>query len=51
MGVYQVDLFWALPPLMHEYRSKPLHYLAWIIGHEGRGSLLAFLRKKVWALR
>jgi nardilysin len=47
----QVDLAWALPPLTGKYRAKPLHYLAWIIGHEGRGSLLSFLRKKVWALR
>ncbi|CAB4070343.1 NRD1 [Lepeophtheirus salmonis] len=29
---------------------KPLHYLSWIIGHEGKGSLISFLRDKVMAL-
>ena len=48
--VYKVDLTWALPPLGDRYREKPLHYLAWLIGHEGRGSLLSFLKRKVWAL-
>ena len=47
---YQVDLNWALPPLQSEYRKKPLHYLSWVIGHEGKGSLISYLRKNVWAL-
>ena len=49
-NVYKLDLTWALPPLMDKYRTKPLHYLGWIIGHEGRGSLMSFLRRRVWAL-
>ena len=47
---YRLDMTWALPPLMDKYRTKPLHYMAWIIGHEGRGSLASFLRRRVWAL-
>ena len=47
---YQVDLNWALRPLQSEYRKKPLHYLSWVIGHEGKGSLISYLRKNVWAL-
>ena len=43
---YQVDLNWALPPLQSQYRKKPLHYLSWVIGHEGKGSLISYLRKK-----
>ena len=39
-NVYQLDMNWALPPLMDKYRSKPLHYLSWIIGHEGRLSVI-----------
>ncbi len=35
-NVYQLDLNWVLPPLLDKYRCKPLHYLSWIIGHEGR---------------
>lgn len=30
-------------------RVKPLHYISWLIGHEGAGSILSLLRKKwVW---
>uniref|UniRef100_A0A8C7DCC1 Nardilysin b (N-arginine dibasic convertase) n=1 Tax=Oncorhynchus kisutch TaxID=8019 RepID=A0A8C7DCC1_ONCKI len=33
------------------YRStQPLHYISWLIGHEGAGSILSLLRKKCWAL-
>uniref|UniRef100_A0A3B5A324 Nardilysin-like n=1 Tax=Stegastes partitus TaxID=144197 RepID=A0A3B5A324_9TELE len=31
-------------------RVKPLHYISWLIGHEGSGSILSLLRKKCWAL-
>ena len=27
-------------------RVKPLHYISWLIGHEGTGSILSLLRKK-----
>lgn len=27
-------------------RVKPLHYISWLIGHEGAGSVLSLLRKK-----
>merc|ERR1719430_2447520 len=47
---YKVDLTWALPPLLEHYKSKPLHYLSHLIGHEGRGSLMSALRRRVWAL-
>jgi nardilysin len=42
----QVELTWALPSLLHKYKSKPHQYVSWILGHEGQGSLLAYLRKK-----
>ena len=31
------------------YAEKPLHYLGNILGHEGRGSLLSFLKQQGWA--
>jgi len=49
-NVYQIDLNWAYPALLSAYKVKPLHYLSWIIGHEGRGSLISYFRRKVWAL-
>eukprot|EP00092_Neocalanus_flemingeri_P030811 GFUD01033465.1.p1 GENE.GFUD01033465.1~~GFUD01033465.1.p1 ORF type:complete len:1104 (+),score=409.71 GFUD01033465.1:45-3356(+) len=47
---YKIDLTWSLPSTLHLYKVKPLHYLAWILGHEGKGSLVSFLRRKVWGL-
>lgn len=43
-------LTWVLPPVLHLYKSKPLQYICWIVGHEGKGSLLSYLQKKLWAL-
>ncbi|XP_046617809.1 nardilysin-like [Neodiprion virginianus] len=48
--VCQVELTWALPSLHHLYKSKPHQYVSWIIGHEGKGSLISYLRKKMWCL-
>ncbi|KAG2463496.1 NRDC protein, partial [Polypterus senegalus] len=31
-------------------KVKPLHYISWLIGHEGTGSILSVLRKKCWAV-
>ena len=49
-NIYQLNLFWSLPPMLEKFRTKPLEYLSWIIGHEGEGSLILYLRQKVWAL-
>ncbi|XP_053484659.1 nardilysin isoform X1 [Ictalurus furcatus] len=47
---HSLTITWAFPPQEKHYRVKPLHYLAWLIGHEGAGSILSLLRKKCWAL-
>ena len=39
-----------MPSLLHQYKCKPLNYLSSIIGHEGKGSLVSYLRKKRWCL-
>ena len=31
------------------YQKKPLHYLGNILGHEGQGSLLSYLKQQGWA--
>ncbi|XP_017771798.1 PREDICTED: nardilysin-like isoform X2 [Nicrophorus vespilloides] len=49
-NVVQVDLIWALPSLLHLYKSKPHQYISWLLGDEGKGSLMSYLRKKVWAM-
>ncbi|XP_077572691.1 nardilysin b isoform X2 [Stigmatopora nigra] len=48
--VHALTISWALPPQGKHYRVKPLHYISWLIGHEGSGSILSVLRRKCWAL-
>lgn len=48
--VHSLSITWALPPQDQHYRVKPLHYISWLVGHEGKGSVLSFLRKKFCAL-
>ncbi|XP_027179442.1 nardilysin-like isoform X2 [Coffea eugenioides] len=47
--VHILDLSWTLPSLRHEYLKKAEDYLAHLLGHEGRGSLLFSLKAKGWA--
>lgn len=47
--MYVLEVNWALPPVIKLYKSKPLSYLSWLIGHEGAGSLTAYLRQNLWA--
>ncbi|XP_055389188.1 nardilysin isoform X2 [Condylostylus longicornis] len=49
-NIIRIDFTWCLPPLIEEYKTKPHHYLAYLFGYEGVGSLCAYLRKKLWAL-
>ncbi|XP_051803517.1 nardilysin-like [Acanthochromis polyacanthus] len=48
--VHALTISWAVPPQGKHYRVKPLHYISWLIGHEGSGSILSLLRRKCWAL-
>ncbi|KAJ3599725.1 hypothetical protein NHX12_033681 [Muraenolepis orangiensis] len=48
--VHGLTISWAVPPQARHYRVKPLHYISWLVGHEGKGSILSLLRKKCWAL-
>ncbi|XP_066298938.1 nardilysin-like [Branchiostoma lanceolatum] len=49
-SVNQLEITWSLPCQMRHYRVKPLHYLGWLLGHEGTGSIFNLLKKKMWAL-
>ncbi|CAH2093913.1 unnamed protein product [Euphydryas editha] len=46
----EVHLTWCMRSLLSEYESKPHQYISYLLGHEGKGSLLSYLRNKVWAL-
>ncbi|KYM92380.1 Nardilysin [Atta colombica] len=47
--ISQLHITWAMPSLLHLYKSKPNSYILWIIKHEGEGSLIDYLRKKQWS--
>ncbi|XP_071954430.1 nardilysin-like [Antedon mediterranea] len=49
--VNQLEITWTFPCLFKDYKCKPLQYLSWLIGHEGRGSILARLKKRSLALK
>ncbi|XP_078074685.1 nardilysin-like [Mustelus asterias] len=48
--VHSLNITWSLPPQKQHYRIKPLHYISWLIGHEGKGSVLSLLRTRCLAL-
>ncbi|GAA0853568.1 insulinase family protein [Aliiglaciecola litoralis] len=39
----------ALPDVQHMYQTKPLEYISHLLGDEGKGSLLVYLKKQDWA--
>lgn len=46
--VHILDLSWRLPSLRKGYLKKAEDYLAHLLGHEGKGSLLFFLKARGW---
>jgi len=46
---HSLSVTWQLPPQIGNWRAKPCDYLAHLIGHEAKGSLLARLKSKSWA--
>lgn len=49
-NVCKLELTWVFPAMTKLYKCKPDHFLSYLIGYEGEGSLCAFLRKKLWGL-
>lgn len=46
----KLEFTFSVPDMDLEWESRPNHYLSHLIGHEGDGSLLAYLKDKAWAL-
>lgn len=44
-----LTLLFPMPTIKPHYRAKPEYYLSNLIGHEGEGSLLSWLKKQGWA--
>eukprot|EP00898_Chlorokybus_atmophyticus_P001398 jgi/Chlat1/2259/Chrsp17S08725 len=47
---HALHLNWALPSMFEAYQKKPEDYIAHLVGHEGKGSLLSLLKARGWAL-
>nr|VFK79410.1 MAG: Secreted Zn-dependent peptidases, insulinase-like [Candidatus Kentron sp. SD] len=45
----ELKLLFPVPPIRPHYKTKPLYYISHILGHEGKGSLLSFLKERGWA--
>ncbi|XP_040164052.1 nardilysin-like isoform X2 [Anopheles arabiensis] len=48
--VCQLDITWCLPPSIKDYHVKPIDYISYIMGYEGKNSLTSYLRKHSLAL-
>ncbi|MFT5756138.1 MAG: insulysin [Alteromonadaceae bacterium] len=46
----QLIISFAMPSIDQFYRHKPESVLAYLIGHEGPGSILSLLKSKQWAM-
>jgi len=44
-----LEISFAIPSTRHMYESKPGRQLGFILGHEGKGSLLSYLKDRGWA--
>ncbi|WP_430461902.1 insulinase family protein [Thalassolituus sp. LLYu03] len=47
--IRRLQFTFPMPETQSKYRLKPVQVLSNLIGHEGEGSLLAFLKEKGWA--
>lgn len=49
-SIKKISFVWYLPPVIKLYKFKPLEYISWIIGHEGKGTLISYLRNLNYAM-
>ena len=45
-----LSVFWVLPHLSHRVETDPMYYLTQLFGHEGKNSLLSYLKKEGLAI-
>src|SRR5690606_32605694 len=45
-----LSFLWPIPDQRDDLRNKSLEYIGNIVGHEGEGSLLSWLKAQGWAL-
>ena len=47
--VKQLKLTFPIPAMRQHFRDKPAHYIAAMLGYEGKGSLFSVLKQQGWA--
>lgn len=50
MDSRSLEMTFPFPDEEHLYESQPSHYISHLIGHEGPGSILSYIKEKGWAL-
>ena len=46
---HSLYITWQLPPQWENWKSKPCDYIAHLLGHEAKGSILSALKERSWA--
>ncbi|XP_001660612.2 nardilysin isoform X1 [Aedes aegypti] len=49
-NICRLDVTWCLPPSIEDYKVKPVDYLSYLLGYEGKHSLTSYLRNRTLAL-
>ncbi|XP_055592600.1 nardilysin-like isoform X2 [Uranotaenia lowii] len=49
-NICRLDVTWCLPPSVEDYKVKPVDYLSYLLGYEGKYSLTSYLRNRTLAL-
>lgn len=47
--IRHMAITFPVPDMREQYRTNPGHYVSHLVGHEGEGSLLSYLKRKRWA--
>ncbi|XP_058827412.1 nardilysin-like isoform X2 [Topomyia yanbarensis] len=48
-NICRLDVTWSLPPSVKDYKVKPVDYLSYLLGYEGKYSLTSYLRNRTLA--
>ncbi|ODO11325.1 hypothetical protein I350_00102 [Cryptococcus amylolentus CBS 6273] len=49
MDLRTMEILFPFPDIQHLYQTKPANLLSHLIGHEGRGSIMSYLKAQDWA--
>jgi len=50
-AVNQLDVAWVLPPMKQKWREKAVDFIYFLLSNDGPGSLLQYLRRRLWCMQ